>query len=77
MAERIGKGLQNLLRRFDSVQGVRMFFYGTSYKALEDFKWMSFSLEFCGPRLYKLEDKRTVDPGLTVQVILSVMKLIE
>src|SRR5687768_15487644 len=30
-------------------------------EALEDFKWLRFSLEYCHPRLYKFDDKKTVD----------------
>jgi hypothetical protein len=30
-------------------------------QALEDFKWLRFSLEYVHPRLYKYEDKRAVD----------------
>ena len=30
-------------------------------QALEDFKWLRFALEFVHPRLYKYEDKKTVD----------------
>ena len=30
-------------------------------QALEDFRWLRFSLEYVHPRLYKYEDKRTVD----------------
>src|SRR3954447_12201242 len=30
-------------------------------EALEDFKWLRFSLEYCHPRLYKFDDKETVD----------------
>src|SRR5688572_21689027 len=30
-------------------------------QALEDFRWLRFSLEYVHPRLYKFEDKKTVD----------------
>src|SRR3954466_9806385 len=30
-------------------------------EALEDLKWLRFSLEYCHPRLYKFDDKKTVD----------------
>ena len=29
--------------------------------AIEDFNWLRFSLEYCHPRLYKYDDKKTVD----------------
>ncbi|MES2850074.1 MAG: S41 family peptidase [Bacteroidota bacterium] len=33
----------------------------TKQQAIEDFDWLRFSLEYCHPRLYKYEDKKTVD----------------
>src|SRR5688572_14439200 len=30
-------------------------------QALGDFNWLRFALEYCHPRLYKYEDKKTVD----------------
>jgi hypothetical protein len=33
----------------------------TKAQAVEDFKWLRFALEYCHPRLYKYDDKKTVD----------------
>jgi hypothetical protein len=33
----------------------------TKEQAIEDFKWLRFALEYAHPRLYKYDDKRTVD----------------
>lgn len=32
----------------------------TKQQAIEDFNWLRFSLEYCHPRLYKYDDKKTV-----------------
>ncbi|NOT77259.1 MAG: hypothetical protein HOP08_20235 [Cyclobacteriaceae bacterium] len=43
----------------DNVQGQSLTL--TKEQAIEDFRWLRFALEYVHPRLYKYDDKRTVD----------------
>ncbi len=49
----------SLLVMVDNVQGQSLTL--TKEQAIEDYKWLRFALEYVHPRLYKYDDKRTVD----------------